>query len=120
MLNGDAIGEISQCRKLSGGNIKAGWETISSYYENVTWAQGTNSTVLAAIIATVLGFCGPAAVIACVGMITLGALANACINCTLQIDLQQFVIDISYIQYRYIWSIIVSATESYGPYIYTV
>lgn len=81
------------------------WYPTDSEY--ITWGKGISTAALAASISVVLGFLGPA------GVIAAGAIGG-----TVNVELQMYQLPLVAPQYRYIWSFKASTGDFYGPYLY--
>ena len=92
------------------------WYPTDSEY--ITWGKGISTAALAASISVVLGFLGPAGVIAAMGTSAVGVIAAGAIGGTVNVELQMYQLPLVAPQYRYIWSFKASTGDFYGPYLY--
>lgn len=96
----------------------AGWILAGSESHRITWGEGVSVAVVAATIATCLGFMGGAAVVAAMGTAVLGVLAAAAAGGTVYIETYYMTIPFQPTYYLYVWSFTANTGDSYGPYYY--
>lgn len=116
-LNGVISARVSE-NKTQNARAMGEWETLSKDSKYITWGKGISTAALAASISVVLGFLGPAGVIAAMGTSALGVIAAGAIGGTVNVELQMYQLPLVAPQYRYIWSFKASTGDFYGPYLY--
>ena len=90
------------------------WESLGSYSNRITWAQGVAVAVLAGLIAVYLA-CTGGAVLAIMGWTTLSGLAYAATGGTIAGTLYRRIIAGQH-YFRDIWTFTANTGDKYGPF----